>query len=143
MVDLKKLKDNRRNAVKHEKHHAKRQKIFIEKDNYARELQPINKIIANNALAKFCENTSYVSLKELPCAVCSRMFSSERWTKITVGKINLSLLKVNKEFKKSFFEINYMYEHPCIDKSGCKILLDRNRFIRRSELNSKDPYDLQ
>ncbi|RHZ71359.1 hypothetical protein Glove_259g20 [Diversispora epigaea] len=93
--------------------HTKKQKICIEKDiqaieaqvllrvlelnnefdllkeRYANWPQPVNRIIANNALAEFRNNISCNSLRELTCA--------------------------------PFFEIDFVYGHPCIDKSGYKI----------------------
>jgi hypothetical protein len=138
------------------KHRAKRQKIRIEKDIQAKEVgiplrvlemnnhfdllekqyanwpQPIDKIVANDALAKFRENTSCISLRELPCAICSGMFSSEHWTNIDVNKIDMALLEVDKELERPMFDIDFVYEHPYIDESGYKVLLDRNGFIGRN-----------
>ncbi|CAG8621685.1 7937_t:CDS:1, partial [Diversispora eburnea] len=36
--------------------------------------QPINKTVADNALAEFCESINYDSLRGLPCAACSGLY---------------------------------------------------------------------
>ncbi|CAG8703159.1 826_t:CDS:2, partial [Cetraspora pellucida] len=77
-------------ANKHEEQHAKKQKTLIEKDLRAKE--------ANIPLSGFRENTKCNLLRELPCAICSEMFSSEHWTRIFVKEIDLSVLEVDEKF---------------------------------------------
>ncbi|RHZ85930.1 hypothetical protein Glove_58g91 [Diversispora epigaea] len=126
--------------------HTKKQKISIEKDIRAIEAQvplhvlemnnefdllkeqykdwpqPVNRVIANNALAEFRNNISCDSLRESTCAVCF----------------------ANKYFEEPFFEIDFVYGHPCIDKSGYKILFDRNGFVKRNTNNdNENPFDLR
>ncbi|CAG8528346.1 24359_t:CDS:1 [Cetraspora pellucida] len=154
-------------AIRREEQRAKRRRTFVEKDLQAREAgvplrvlemdnyfdlkkeqyvnwpQPITKDIANNALMEFRKNTMCDSLEELPCVVCSEMFSSEHWSVVPVKKINLSLLKIDKKFEKLFFDVNFNYGHLCIDKSGHKILLDMNGFVKQNMPGSKDPFNLR
>ncbi|RHZ80042.1 hypothetical protein Glove_139g94 [Diversispora epigaea] len=106
---------------RHEIQRTKKQKICIEKDIQAIEAQVplLNRIVANNALAEFRNNISCNSLRELTCAVCS----------------------VNKYLEKPFFEDDFVYGHPCIDKSGYKILFDRNRFVKNND--NENPFDLR
>ncbi len=78
------------------------------------------------------------------CAICSGMFSSEQWSRIAIKEIDMSFLEVNEELKKLCFEIDFKYGHPHIDKSNCKILLDRNGFIKQNaNIDSETPFDLR
>ncbi|CAG8794063.1 2043_t:CDS:2, partial [Cetraspora pellucida] len=113
------------------------------KKQYANWPQPIDKIIANNVLAEFRDNTSCNKLRELCCAICSGLFSQEYLTIKNTRKIHLPLLEINKAFERSFFEIDFTYRHPHIDGSDCKILLDRNGFINQNSNNNENPFDLQ
>ncbi|RHZ70488.1 hypothetical protein Glove_271g119 [Diversispora epigaea] len=111
------------------------------KERYANWPQLVNKIVANNALAEFRDNTSCDSLRELTCAVCSGLFSFKYLNTVSVQEICLPLLEVNKYLEKSFFEIDFVYGHPYIDRSGYKILFDRNRFVKNDD--NENPFDLR
>ncbi|RHZ84008.1 hypothetical protein Glove_86g43 [Diversispora epigaea] len=139
----------------------KRQKILIERDTQAEDAhiplrvlemdnefcsseeryadwpQPIDKAVANGALAEFRENVSCNSLRELPCAVCSGLYLYEHLTIISVRELHLPLLETNKHFENPFFEIDFSYGHPYIDKGSCKILLNRNGLVKNN-VNGKN-----
>ncbi|RHZ85805.1 hypothetical protein Glove_60g131 [Diversispora epigaea] len=73
------------------------------KERYANWPQPVNRIVANNALAEFHNNISFNSLRELTCAVFSGLFSFEHLSTVSVQEICLPLLEVNKYLEKPFF----------------------------------------
>lgn len=92
----------------------------LSKERYANWPWPIDKTIINNALAEFHENVSCDSLRELSCAVCSRLFLCEHLTIVATTEIRLSLLEINKELESLLCETDFMYRHPYIDKSVTK-----------------------
>ncbi|CAG8601278.1 1976_t:CDS:2 [Diversispora eburnea] len=90
---------------------------------------------------EFRDNTSCDLLRELTCAVCSGLFSFEYLNTVSVQEICLPLLEVNKYLERSFFEIDFVYGHPYIDKSGYKILFNRNGFVKNDD--NENPFDLR
>ncbi|RHZ46001.1 hypothetical protein Glove_639g6 [Diversispora epigaea] len=114
------------------------------KEQYEDWPQSVNRVIANNALAEFRNNISCDSLRESTCAVCSGLYSCEYLSTVPVQEICLPLLETNKYFEEPFFEIDFVYGHPCIDKSGYKILFDRNGFVKRNTNDdNENPFDLR
>ncbi|RHZ78142.1 hypothetical protein Glove_167g16 [Diversispora epigaea] len=111
------------------------------KERYVNWSQPVNKIVANNALAEFRDNTSCNLLRELTCVVCSGLFLFEYLNTVSVQEICLSLFKVSKYFEKPFFEIDFVCGHPYIDKSSYKILFDRNGFVKNDD--NENLFDLR
>ncbi|CAG8753578.1 11526_t:CDS:1, partial [Gigaspora rosea] len=105
--------------------------------------QLISKSVTVNRLVKYCKNTKYNVLRELPCTICSKMFLSEHWTKISVKEINLSLLEVDEKLVILFSDLDFNYRLLCIDESWYKILLDRNKFIGQNISESRNPFDLR
>ncbi|RHZ83484.1 hypothetical protein Glove_92g91 [Diversispora epigaea] len=108
------------------------------KKRYANWPQPV---IANNALVEFRNNISCNSLRELTCAVCSDLFSFEHLSTVSVQEICLPLLEVNKYLENPFFEIDFVYGHPYIDKSDYKILFDKNGFVKNND--NENPFDFR
>ncbi|RHZ80152.1 hypothetical protein Glove_139g223 [Diversispora epigaea] len=86
----------------------------LSRERYANWPQPINKTVANDALAEFRESIKCDSLRELCCTVCSA-------SKYIV--------------EKSFLENDFVYKHPCMDGSNRKVLLDRNGFVNNNISN--------
>ena len=74
------------------------------KERYVNWPQPIDKTVANSALAEFRENVNCDSLRESPCAVCSGLYSREYLSIISVREICLPLLEINEYLEKLFFE---------------------------------------
>ncbi|CAG8764325.1 16945_t:CDS:2, partial [Racocetra fulgida] len=60
----------------------------------------------------------------------NRLFSHEHLATITTQEIHLPSLEANIYLKNPVFEIDFAYEHPYIDGSGYKVLLDRNGLIK-------------
>ncbi|CAG8681747.1 5980_t:CDS:10, partial [Cetraspora pellucida] len=120
-VDFRKLKTKHQIANKCEEQHVKKQKTLIEKDLRAKK--------ANIPLSGFCENAKCDLLRELPCVICSEMFSSEYWTRISVKGIDLLVLEVDKKFVTLLFDVDFNYKYPWIDKREYKVLLDRDRSL--------------
>ncbi|RHZ84360.1 hypothetical protein Glove_83g16 [Diversispora epigaea] len=119
-------------------------KFDLMEERYADWPRSISKVVANNALAEFRESVGYDSLRELPCAVCSGLCSNEHWTVVSVREINLLLLEASKYYENPFFEVDFVYGHPYICESGCKILLDKDGFIERgTDGKNDDSFDLQ
>ncbi|CAG8593008.1 24139_t:CDS:2 [Cetraspora pellucida] len=118
-------------------------KFNLSKEQYIDWPCLVNKTLANNALATFRDNISCDSLRELPCAICSGLFLCEHLTTVAVQEIYLPLLKTNEYLKSPFFENDFVYGHPYIDRSGYKVLLDRNGFVKKNMINDKNLFDLQ
>ncbi|RIB13733.1 hypothetical protein C2G38_2197006 [Gigaspora rosea] len=153
-------------AIKRQEQREKRRKMLVEKDLKPRDSgillrvlemdnnfelrkkqymdwpQLIGKNIEINALVEYRENTRCNLLKELACAICSEMFSSKHWTRISGKEIDLSLLEVDEKLVMLLPDMNFNYRIPCIDKSEYKILLDRDGFIEQNVSESGDLFDL-
>ncbi|CAG8447823.1 172_t:CDS:2 [Cetraspora pellucida] len=117
-------------------------KFALSKEQYANWLYLIDKTNANNALAEFCENTSCDALRELLCAICSKLFLYEHLTTIDTREVYLPLLEIDKYFEESFMGIDFTYGHPYIDNSSYKILLDRDSFVKSNTSNSENSFNL-
>jgi len=107
--------------------------------------QQIKKEIANETLALFRAKISMDNLRELPCAICSSLQPKKSWKRISVDRINLSLLKAPDNLTSPTFEIDFTYGHPLIDNYGQKLLFDREGFISTQDIGyaSDDPFDLR
>src|SRR6185369_1236179 len=66
------------------------------KDRYANWPQPVDKTVADEALAEFRENIKCDSLRELCCAVCSGLYLCEHLSIISMQEIHLLLLEASK-----------------------------------------------
>lgn len=113
---------------------------------YAAWPQPVTAEVSKHALADFRDKIKLDNLRELPCAVCSRLFNKNYWRRISVESINLSLLKAPVQLTAPSFEIDFRYEHPLIDGSGLQILLDKAGFIYpqgTDSFNPSNPFDLR
>ncbi|CAG8661916.1 17087_t:CDS:2 [Cetraspora pellucida] len=85
--------------------------------------------ISKNALIEFRDKVNLDNLRELPCALCSKLCDNKDFKEIQANKIDLSLIEAPQHLIDPSFEIDFHYNHPYIDSVGLKILFDRNRFI--------------
>ncbi|RHZ77259.1 hypothetical protein Glove_183g87 [Diversispora epigaea] len=117
----------------------------LSRERYANWPQPINKTVANDALAEFRESIKCDSLRELCCTVCSGLYPCEHLSIISMQEIHLLLLEASKYIvEKSFLENDFVYKHPCMDESNRKVLLDRNGFFNNNISNrDENLFDIQ
>ncbi|RHZ85447.1 hypothetical protein Glove_65g123 [Diversispora epigaea] len=117
----------------------------LSRERYANWPQPINKTVANEALAEFRENIKCDSLRELCCAVCSGLYPCEHLSIISMQEIRLLLLEASKYIvEKSFLENDFVCKHPCMDGSNHKVLLDRSKFVNNNISNrDENLFDIQ
>src|SRR5438105_9029208 len=85
--------------------------------------------ISRDALSKFRDETSLDELREFACAICSALRPKNKFVRVPVSDIDLTLLQTPQHLTAPSFEIDFNYGHPTIDNSGLKVLLDRAGFI--------------
>ncbi|CAG8732785.1 140_t:CDS:2 [Cetraspora pellucida] len=150
----KKRKNNKQMAFRHHQAECLGVPLCILKMNenfeklllqYATWPQPIKNEVAINALANFCDKVSLNELRELPCVICSELYNSYNYMKISVQEIDFALLKTPINLINPLFEINFNYNHFYINASGLKVLLDHSGFIYLSKIYniSNNPFSLR
>ncbi|CAG8698217.1 7398_t:CDS:2, partial [Cetraspora pellucida] len=100
--------------------------------------QLINPKLSNETLKEFHNNTNLNELRELSCAICSKLNDWKNYKKVSIKDVNLNLLKALNELIALFFEINFHYNEPYIDNTNIKILLDQAGFINTSDHQNKN-----
>lgn len=105
--------------------------------------QLINSEIKKDALARFHHKVDLNELRELPCAVCSGLYTYKNYKRVLVQDIELSILKASISLTDPLFEIDFNYQHPYINATKIKILLDRSGFIYINSTNYNNPFDLR
>jgi len=99
------------------------------------------------ALAEFREKVHIDELRESACAICSELCPKSEWQRVSVKRIDLSLLEAPIDLTDPAFQIDFHYGHPYIDNSGLKVLFDRAGFIYNTEdlflQMDEEPFDLR